>query len=248
MRYQLSYSKRIFDLFFSVFGLVVAIPIIIVSAVAVWLSDRNNPFYVSERIGLNGVGFKFYKIRTMVPNAASCKVDTTTDKDPRLLNVGRWIRALKFDELPQFINVIFGGMSLVGPRPNVRRETDIYTQVERIILNARPGITDYSSIVFSDLGSVLSSAENPNLAYNQLIRPWKSRLAIHYVQRATLLTDICIVFITIINMVNRSLALQLISKLLEQEGADPELVLFVLRDKELRPKPPPGSEQIVSNR
>ena len=111
------------------------------------------------------------------------KIDSTSLNDSRITVVGNIIRKYKIDELAQLINVLNGSMSLVGPRPNVKRETDLYTLQEKLILSVKPGITDFSSIVFSDEAEILEGKEDPNISYNQLIRPWKSRLAIIYVKK-----------------------------------------------------------------
>ena len=111
----------------------------------------------------------------MIINADSSGVDSTSATDSRITSIGHVIRRFKLDELTQLWNVFLGDMSLVGPRPNVRKETDLYTIPEKLLLTVRPGITDISSIIFSDEGDILANKKDPDLAYNQLIRPWKSR-------------------------------------------------------------------------
>ena len=106
-------------------------------------------------------------------NADKSGVDSTSNKDPRITGIGRFIRKYKIDELSQLFNVFLGSMSLVGPRPNVKRDTDLYTSLEKDLFLAKPGITDFSSIVFADEGDILEGHLDPDLAYNQLIRPWK---------------------------------------------------------------------------
>ena len=123
------------------------------------------------------------KIRSMIINADKTGVDSTSSDDMRITSVGKVIRKLKLDELSQLWNVLIGDMSLVGPRPNVKSETDLYTKIEKNLLNVKPGITDFSSIVFSDEGDILSGSDDPDLLYNQLIRPWKSRLSLFYIEK-----------------------------------------------------------------
>ena len=135
----------------------------------------------------------------MIVNAESSGVDSTSSNDSRITKLGSYLRKFKLDEIPQLINVLFGQMSLVGPRPNVKRETDMYTNEEKLILNIRPGITDFS-IVFSDEGEILKGSKDPDLDYNKLIRPWKSRLAIFYIKNSTILIDIKIIYITVYSL------------------------------------------------
>ena len=118
------------------------------------------------------------KLRSMIVNAEKSKVDSTSSNDPRITKIGKIIRKLKLDELSQLFNVFIGEMSLVGPRPNVKRETDLYTKVEKNLLSVKPGITDFASIIFSDESEILKNVDDPDISYNQLIRPWKSRLGL----------------------------------------------------------------------
>ena len=124
------------------------------------------------------------KFRTMIPDAVEAGVSSTAAGDPRITRVGRILRRAKLDELPQLWNVLTGEMSLVGPRPQVEPEAALYTAEERRMLEVRPGITDLASIVFADEGEILAGAADPDLLYNQIIRPWKSRLALLYLERA----------------------------------------------------------------
>jgi lipopolysaccharide/colanic/teichoic acid biosynthesis glycosyltransferase len=194
------------------------------------------------------VPFRFLKIRTMVPLANASAVDTTVSGDPRITPIGRWIRAGKLDELPQFLHVLSGRMSMVGPRPNVPREVRLYTSEERGLLSVRPGITDISSIVFADLASALGNAPDPNIAYNQLVRPWKSRLGLHYVHCATLAIDLRIIGYTLTVLCARAWTLGRLSALLRSSGAPADLCRFVLRQDPLQPAPPPGAAAIVTSR
>ena len=125
----------------------------------------------------------------MIVNADSSGVDSTSTDDNRITKVGSLIRQFKIDEIPQLINVLLGQMSFVGPRPNVRSDVDLYTKKEELLLTIKPGITDFSSIIFSDEGEILSGSKDPDLKYNQIIRPWKSRLGILYIQNASFLLD-----------------------------------------------------------
>jgi lipopolysaccharide/colanic/teichoic acid biosynthesis glycosyltransferase len=181
-------------------------------------------------------------------NAEKSQVDTTSNDDSRILSFGLILRRFKVDELLQAVNVLKGDMSLVGPRPNVDREVSIYTKVERHLLSVKPGITDFSSIVFSDLGVIMSEHKDANLAYNQLIRPWKSRLSLVYIEHRTMVLDIKILACTVVSIFSHSMARSLVQKVLIGLGCDKKIISVVERKEVLKPFPPPGSNKIVTNR
>ena len=188
------------------------------------------------------------KFRSMVKNADRAGIDSTSANDQRITGIGRFIRRFKIDELPQLWNVAKGDMSLVGPRPNVVREVDLYTAEERHLLDARPGITDLASIVFADEGDILADKADPDIAYNQLIRPGKSRLGLFYVDNRTTLMDLRILRLTVTNSLNRERALQAVSTLLGRAGAPDDLVRLATREDDLVAAPPPGADAIVTTR
>ena len=181
--------KRLLDIVVAASVLLVASPVLVIFLFLVWLQDRHSPFYVAYRVGKDEVQFRMVKIRSMVINADKTGVDSTSANDGRITTVGQVIRRYKLDELTQLWNVLTGDMSLVGPRPNVRRETELYTPEEKTLLTVKPGVTDFSSIVFSDEGEILRDYADPDIAYHQLIRPWKSRLGIFYVERQSFVLD-----------------------------------------------------------
>jgi lipopolysaccharide/colanic/teichoic acid biosynthesis glycosyltransferase len=148
----------------------------------------------------------------------------------------------------QFWNVLRGQMSLVGPRPNVPREVAIYTEEERGLLRVRPGITDISSIVFSDEGEILAGSEDPDLKYNQLIRPWKSRLGLFCIQHQSFILNIKIIVITFISLISRATSLRLLRSLVQEMGGTPELIAVTARSCDLVPVPPPGATRVVTDR
>lgn len=240
--------KRLIDFIFSFIGILIFSPLIIVFSILIWLQDFHNPFYFADRVGKNFKIFKMVKFRSMIVNADLSGVDSTSSNDQRITKLGSFIRKYKLDEIPQLFNVILGQMSLVGPRPNVKRETDLYTEDEKLILSFRPGITDISSIVFSDEGEILKDSHDPDLDYNQLIRPWKSRLAIFYVQNSNLIIDIKIIYLTFQSLFNKKKVLKKIALILESKNANFELIQVAKRQKKLIPTPPPGMNQIVSSR
>jgi lipopolysaccharide/colanic/teichoic acid biosynthesis glycosyltransferase len=165
--------------------------------------------------------------------------------DTRLTAVGRWLRATSLDELPQLFNVLLGDMSLVGPRPQVRTDANLYTAAEQEMLQVRPGITDLASIVFADEGDILEGSDHPDLLYNQIIRPWKSRLALLYVKRRSFSADLHIILLTALGAVDRELALEGVAAILEDWDADELLCAIARRTEPLRPFPPPGSSAVV---
>jgi len=188
------------------------------------------------------------KLRTMVVHADKSGVDSTSTDDKRITFVGQTIRRFKIDELTQLCNVFLGQMSLVGPRPQVERDVNIYTSEERHLLDVRPGITDFASIVFADEGSILAGRVDPDLAYNQLIRPWKSRLGLLYVRHRTLWIDFKLIVATILAVLARNKALQMTCKMLVYLDVDHELLTVCSRNTELTPAPPPGADEIVQSR
>ena len=240
--------KRLVDILLSAAGLLLASPLLIVAMIAVWSQDRHSPFYIAPRVGRNETTFRMVKLRSMVVNAAASGVDSTAADDTRITRVGQLIRRYKLDELMQLWNVLIGDMSLVGPRPNVKRETDLYTDVEKKLLSVRPGITDLASIVFSDEGDILEGKDDPDLAYNQLIRPWKSRLALITVENRSLVLDLRIIFLTAAAVVSRERALAGVQKILHRIDADAEIIEVARRDQPLTPAPPPGASEVVAAR
>jgi len=240
--------KRLMDIVISCVVLVLASPLILIVAVMVWAGDRHNPFYVAPRVGRNGVIFQMIKFRSMKVGADRSGVDSTAGSDARITHIGRLIRKTKLDELPQLINVLRGEMSLVGPRPNVEREVRMYTAAERGLLSVRPGITDLASIVFSDEGDILDGSPDPDLLYNQIIRPWKSQLGLIYVERQTFLLDIKVLVLTIVNSLSRSRTLEKVAQMVHRETSDAELTRVVRRTEQPPAAPPPGETEIVSRR
>ncbi len=240
--------KQTFDFFVSFILLIILSPILLVFIIIIWLSDFNSPFYVSSRVGKDNKPFKLIKLRSMIINADKTGIDSTSINDNRITKVGKLIRKFKLDELCQLFNVLLGQMSLVGPRPNVKREVDLYSDIEINLLNVKPGITDFSSIVFSDEGDILDGAENPDLRYNQLIRPWKSRLGLIYIKNSSILLDIKIILLTAVSIFAREISLNQICKVLEQLNVENNIIEICSRKKKLYPFPPPGYTDIVHDR
>ena len=240
--------KTLFDLFLSSTLFILFLPLLIIFPFLIWYQDRSNPFYIANRVGKNGRLFKMIKFRTMIFNADKTGIDSTAINDNRITKLGHFIRRYKIDEIPGLINILKGEMSFVGPRPNVKRETDLYTNEEKILLNMKPGITDFSSIVFSDEGEILKNSDNPDLDYNQLIRPWKSRLGIFYVLNHNFFMDLKVLFLTIFMLINREYVLYHIHQFLSKRIDDDQLLNVLKRKAPLNPYPPPGSDEIVRSR
>ena len=241
--------KRTFDFVASFLGLVLFFPVLIPVIVLVWLQDYSSPFYVSARVGKNGRVFRMVKIRSMVTGADLTGVDSTSSNDNRITPLGHFIRRYKFDEIMQLWNVLKGEMSLVGPRPNVVREVNLYSEDEKQLLLVRPGITDISSIVFSDEGDILSDFDDPDIAYHQLIRPWKSRLGIFYVNNQCFVLDVQLIFLTLISVFYKRFSLKCLASIVERlDPSNNELIKLVLREEKLKPSSPPGASGILITR
>lgn len=240
--------KRLFDIFISLLGLVILSPVLLTFMYLVYRQDKHSPFYVAPRVGKNGVMFKMLKLRSMSVNADKSGVDSTSADDIRITPIGHKIRRYKLDEFTQLWNVLIGDMSLVGPRPNVLSDTNLYTDIEKGLLTVRPGITDFSSIVFSDEGDILEGMKDPDLAYNQLIRPWKSRLGLSYIKNQSLFLDFQLILYTVIAIISKQRALAWVAVKLNNLNVDTDTVKISKREVSLYPFPPPGSDEIVSSR
>jgi lipopolysaccharide/colanic/teichoic acid biosynthesis glycosyltransferase len=214
----------------------------------VYRQDKRSPFYIAPRVGKNEAVFNMIKLRSMSVNADKSGVDSTSVDDVRITPIGHKIRKYKLDEFTQLWNVLTGDMSLVGPRPNVKSGVDLYTDIENKLLSVRPGITDFSSIVFSDESEILEGKEDPDLSYNQLIRPWKSRLGLAYIENKSIFLDIQIIFYTVIAIISKPRALIWVVKTLNNLNVDSDTVRVSKREVDLYPFPPPGSNVIITSR
>lgn len=240
--------KRSLDIIISLIGLICFSPILLFVSILVWSNDKKTPFYIPPRVGKKATIFYMIKLRSMVVNADKAGIDSTSNNDLRITSIGQKIRKYKLDELTQLWNVLLGDMSLVGPRPNVKAEVDLYTDVEKELLSVKPGITDFSSIVFSDEGKILEDKKDPDLAYHQLIRPWKSRFGLIYIKHQSILLDIEIIIYTLVALISKRTALNWVSKKLENLEADQNLVNISKREIELFPYPPPGLDCVITTR
>jgi lipopolysaccharide/colanic/teichoic acid biosynthesis glycosyltransferase len=188
--------KRIFDLFFSFLGILFLLPIYIIIAILIKIDSNGDILYKQERIGKNGIPFYVLKFRTMIPNAFSKGALTVGSRDPRVTNIGFYLRKYKLDELPQLFNVFLGEMSFVGPRPEVKKYTDLYNAEQKKVLSVAPGITDYASIKFRNENDLLSVSDDPEKLYIDQIMPEKLNLNLKYINDNNVFKDIKIIFNT----------------------------------------------------
>ena len=219
--------KRFIDTIIAVIALMVFTPILILCAFLIWLQDFKNPIYVSQRIGQNFVKFKMFKLRTMISNAELFGGESTSNNDKRITSIGLLIRKWKLDELTQLFNVLYGNMSVVGPRPNTANECSKYDCFEKRLLKVRPGITDAASIIFSNEGEILARHKKPDEAYNYLIRPWKSKLGVWYVDNHSTGLDLQLTFLTVLALLSRPAALNILAFVMTRMNAPKELISFV---------------------
>lgn len=187
---------RFFDIIFSIIGLVILSPIFIVLYLLIRIESKGGGFYSQERIGKNGKPFKLYKFRSMRIGSDKKGLITIGEKDNRITKTGFILRKYKLDELPQLWNVFIGDMSLVGPRPEVKKYTDLYTEEQKQVLHVRPGITDWASIKYVDENKILGESKTPDEAYVNLIMPNKIKLNMVYIQNQTLGEYFKIIFTT----------------------------------------------------
>ncbi|MDF1554456.1 MAG: sugar transferase [Deferrisomatales bacterium] len=193
----MSAKKRLFDLFWTVPGILILAPLFALAALAIKLDDQGPVFFRQERVGRNGLPFRIWKFRTMVVDAEAMGGQLTVGRDPRVTRVGRWLRHGKLDELPQLINVLTGEMSLVGPRPEVPEYVSMYTADQRPVLHLTPGVTDPASIRYRAESVILAQAPDPEAAYVEAVMPDKIRLNLEYAHRATLWSDFLTILATV---------------------------------------------------
>lgn len=236
--------KRTFDILAAFSGLLLLWPLLLLLMLLVWAQDFQSPFYIAPRARARGRTFNMVKLRSMVKNADKQGGASTSANDRRVTWVGRFIRKFKFDEIPQLWNVLLGDMSFVGPRPQVMRDVALYTEAEYHLFDVRPGITDFASIVFSDEGEILKGSSNPDLKYNQVIRPWKSRLGLFYAAHHTFWIDLQLIVLTVMAVVSREAVLSRVQHILRKHGADDTLVKIAGRADALVPYPPPGADAV----
>ena len=192
---------RFFDFILSLVGLVVLAPIFIVLAIWIKIDSKGPVFYKQVRVGRNGIDFGLFKFRSMVVDADKKGLITVGGRDPRITRSGYFIRKYKLDELPQLINVLVGDMSLVGPRPEVRKYVDLYTDEQQKVLSVKPGITDYASIEYMDENEILGKSSDPEKTYIEEIMPEKIKYNMKYIQNKNVSEYFKIIFLTLFKIV-----------------------------------------------
>ena len=192
---------RFCDIVLSCLGLLLLSPLFVVVAVWIVIDNPGPVFYRQQRVGKDGKDFGLLKFRSMRIGADKGSLITIGEHDSRIPRAGYYIRKYKLDELPQLWNVLTGDMSLVGPRPEVRRYVDMYTDEQRQVLTVRPGITDYASIEYIDENRLLAQAEDPDRTYIEEILPAKIALNMRYIKHQTLGEYMKIIFLTLAKII-----------------------------------------------
>lgn len=196
--------KRIFDVLLSVIGLLLLVPVFIVISLYIVFDSRGPVFYKQSRVGLNNKDFSLFKFRTMYKGAEKLGLLTTSHVDARITRCGYWLRKYKLDELPQLLNVLTGDMSLVGPRPEVRKYVNLYNKRQSSILSVKPGITDWASIQFCNESEILSASDDPESLYINTIIPLKIEQNLRYINENNFWIDLKIIAITLLKVIKKS--------------------------------------------
>jgi len=189
--------KRFTDIFLSFLAILVLLPFMFVISLIVNFESIGGFFYFQQRVGKNGKDFKLIKFRTMYVGADKNGLITVGTNDKRITGFGKFLRKFKLDELPQLFNVIIGDMSIVGPRPEVRKYVNLYNSEQLKVLSVRPGLTDYASIIYIEENKILSESDDPEKMYVEKIMPHKLELNLKYIKNQTIFTDLKIIFKTI---------------------------------------------------
>lgn len=193
--------KRLYDIVASLIGIIILLPFFIVICISMIVSCGFPLFYLQTRVGKNGKDFKLFKFRTMHLDADKKGLLTVGGRDPRVTTIGYYLRKYKLDELPQLFNVLLGKMSLVGPRPEVRKYVDLYTEEQQQVLSVKPGITDFASLEYINENDLLAKSDNPEQTYINEIMPAKLALNAKYIQQQGFLVDFKIIMKTILKIV-----------------------------------------------
>lgn len=196
--------KRLFDIVLSLFGLIVLSPLFLIISIMIVIDSEGGVFFRGTRVGLNGKTFKIFKFRSMIKDCEGKGKWNVGDKDDRITKVGHFLRNTKLDELPQLINVLKGDMSFVGPRPELQYYVDMYTDEEKRILDLKPGITDWASIVNFDQFVAFTESDDPDELYLNKIRPLKLKLQLYYREHNGFWSDIYCILWTIYKVIIRT--------------------------------------------
>ncbi len=194
--------KRAFDLLVATILLIFLAPLFLLFIIIIRVGSNGPAFYLQTRVGLHGKDFKIFKFRTMYTGSDKKGLLTVGGKDQRITPAGVFLRKYKLDELPQLINVFIGDMSLVGPRPEVRKYVDLYKDEQLKVLDVKPGITDYASIEYSNENELLAGADDPEKEYINTIMPSKLKLNLKYIAEKSLITDLKIILRTLAKIIS----------------------------------------------
>lgn len=195
--------KRLFDIVLSLIAIAVFFPFGLVIAVAIVCDTKGNVFYRQMRVGRHNKDFQLYKFRTMYKESDHGSLITVGANDARITKTGLFLRKYKIDEFPQFLNILKGEMSIVGPRPEVRKYVDMYTPEQMEVLSVRPGLTDYASIRYVDENALLAASDNPEQTYIHEIMPDKLTLNLKYIEDQSLWVDFKIILQTFAAIIHR---------------------------------------------
>lgn len=189
--------KRLFDIIFSATALLLFSPFFILICLLIVLSSKGGIFFRQVRVGKDNRDFKIFKFRTMKPDSEKMGQLTVGAKDNRITKIGYYLRKFKMDEVPQLINVLIGDMSVVGPRPEVRKYVNMYNETQMKVLSVRPGMTDFASLKYFNENEVLGKSTNPEKTYIEEVMPEKLRINLEYISKPTLTTDFKVIAKTI---------------------------------------------------
>jgi lipopolysaccharide/colanic/teichoic acid biosynthesis glycosyltransferase len=193
--------KRVFDILSCVLLLLIVLPFMLIIGVAIIIESKGGIIYKQQRVGRNGRDFVLFKFRTMFADSDKRGLLTVGNRDARITKIGYYLRKYKLDELPQLFNIIKGDMSVVGPRPEVRKYTELYSDEEKKVLSVRPGLTDYASLAYINENEILAATDNPEQAYIQKVMPEKLRLNLKYIENQSFTEDIRLIFKTLVSIV-----------------------------------------------
>lgn len=208
------FFKRVIDLVLAIVLFIALSPIFLIISAFIAVDTGFPVLYRAERGGFKGKNFKINKFRTMVKNADKIGGGTTALNDPRITKIGAFLRKTKLDEIAQLFNIIDGSMSFIGPRPELTRYTEQYDDIQKNILNVRPGITDFSSIALISLDEIVGS-DNADEIYEKYVLQKKNQLRLKYVNEVSFKTDIKLFFLTVFRVIKK--ALSVISKIIKRD-------------------------------
>lgn len=190
-------AKRLFDIFFSLSGLVFLSPLLILIMIIIKADSKGNVFYIQKRVGKGNKDFRLFKFRSMRNDSDRSGLLTVGNKDPRITSSGYYLRKYKLDEIPQLYNVLKGEMSFVGPRPEVRKYVELYNKEQMKVLDVQPGITDLASVKYRNENELLAGSDEPEKLYTKEIMPDKLKINLEYISDRSLVKDIRIIIQTL---------------------------------------------------